>query len=164
MREYPQRETRGSDRSHVRMHPPDARASACDQCQREFPPGRMLVVIAPDSSFVHHDDPSLDGCRQVRGCSDHLAELIDKARAGWVEEQLWFGRLARASRQPEMRGASLGQLALRASLSPERLHQALRWNAWRAEPVRQLSGGQPLPVADIALHGNNPTAEAARHG
>ena len=113
MREYPQRETRGCDRSHVRMRPPDASASACDQCQRELPPGRMLVVIAPDSSFVHHDDPSLDGCRPVRACSDHLTELIDKARAGWVEEQLWFGRLARASSQPDMRGASLRQLARR---------------------------------------------------
>jgi hypothetical protein len=163
MRENFPGETYGSDPPHVRMHPPDASARTCDHCFRELPPGRVLVAVAPDSSVVHGSDPSLDGWRLVRACAEHLAELIDSARAGWVEEQLWFGRLARASSVLEMHGAPLRQVARHASLSPERLHQALRWNAWRPEPTRRLPGGQLVPLADTSLSWSGPTA-AARHG
>jgi hypothetical protein len=164
MRENTHGATWGRDPLHVRMHPPNASAPTCDHCRRDLSPDRMLVAIVPDSSFVHRDDPSRDGCRLVRACIEHLTALIDEARAGWVEEELWFGRLARASSLPEMRGATLGQVAWQASLSPERLRQALRWNACRTDPVRQLPGGQPLPVVDISLLGNEPTVQAARHG
>jgi hypothetical protein len=156
--------TYGSGPPHVRMHPPDASARTCDHCFRELPPGRVLVAVAPDSSVVHRSDPSLDGWRLVRACAEHLTELIDTARAGWVEEQLWFGRLARASSAQEMHGAPLRQVARQASLSPERLHQALRWNAWRTEPTRQLPGGQLVPLADTSLSWHGPTVAAAHHG
>jgi hypothetical protein len=158
------RATCGPDPAHVRMHTPNASAPTCDHCRRELSPDRMLVAIAPDSSFVHRDDPSHDGCRLVRACTEHLTELIDKARAGWVEEQLWFGRLARASGLSTMRGATLRQVAHQASLSPQRFGQALRWNACRADPVRQLPGGQLLPVVDASLPWHGSTMEAARHG
>jgi hypothetical protein len=146
------------------MHPPDARARTCDHCLKELPPGRVLVAVAPDSSVVHRSDPSLDGWRLVRACAEHLTELIDKARASWVEEQLWFGRLARASSVQEMRGAPLRQVARHAALSPQRLCQALRWNAWRTEPARQLPGGQPVPLADTPLSWHEPTVAGAPHG
>jgi len=44
------------------------------------------------------------------------------------------------------------------------LRQALRWNAWRTDPVRQLPGGQSLPIVDISLFRNGPSQQATRHG
>ncbi len=149
---------------HQKVHQ-GTRAPTCDHCQRELPPDGMLVASVPDSSFVHGDDPSFDGWRLVRACTEHLIVLIDQARAGWIEEQLWFGRLARASRHPELHGVSLRRLAQHASLSPQRLAQALRWNASRTEPVRRLPGGHPLPVPDICLPAHGSSVElAVRHG
>lgn len=118
MHENPDRGTYVPDPSHVRMHPPDARAQTCDHCLTELPPGRVLVAVAPDSAVVHQSDPSLDDWR----------------------------------------------LARHASLSPQRLRQALRWNAWRPEPARQLPGGQPVPLADTSLSWHEPTVAGVRRG
>jgi hypothetical protein len=112
----------------------------------------MHVALVPDSSFVHADDPSLDGCRLVRACGpEHLSRLIEYAHANWTVEQLWLGRLARASGGPQTRGASVRQVARLAGLSPERLRQALTWNAGRAVPLRELPGGQALPTRQVEL-------------
>jgi hypothetical protein len=132
---------------HVPMHVLDVGAQTCDHCRQKISPDQLHMAAVPDSSFVHPDDPGQDGWRLVRACGrHHLCLLIDDARAGWAEEQLWFGRLARASVREEMRGAALSRVARQASLSPERLRQALRWNATRPVPARALPGGQPLPV------------------
>ena len=112
----------------------------------------MRTAVVPDSSSVHPSDPGQDGWRLVRTCGiDHLDALIHQARAEWAEEELWFGRLLRASRQHDEPGASLYELAERASISTGRLRQALLWNAGRKDPVRLLPGGQKLPLADSPM-------------
>lgn len=143
------RADRQSDQRHAQTHAHDPGSSTCHQCLLTFPASEMHVALVPDSSFVHADDPGLDGCRLVRACGPaHLNELIERARDTWVVEQLWFGRLVRASKDPEMRDAPMRQVAGHASLSPERLRQALAWNARRNEPMSSLPGGQALPTRD----------------
>jgi hypothetical protein len=144
-----------SGQSHVHMHVRNPGSSTCHHCLLAFPTGAMHVALVPDSSFVHAEDPSLDGCRLVRACgTEHLSRLIEYARANWVVEQLWLGRLARSSTLSQTRGTSVRQVARLAGLSPERLRQALAWNAGRADPLRELPGGQRLPTRDA-----EPTAE-----
>jgi hypothetical protein len=127
-----------------------AGSAICEHCLVAFPTADMRVALVPDSSFVHPDDPSLDGCRLVRACGqEHLNELIEHARATWAVEQLWFGRLVRESGRAQSRGASVVQLARLASLSPERLRQALAWNANQDQPLRTLPGGQELPTRQV---------------
>lgn len=120
----------------------------CDYCGRPPEPGTERWALVPDSSFVHPSDPALDGRRVVTACgTEHLEELIKRARREWTDEQLWLGQLARASVKPGLRGASLRKVAYRARLSPEQLHRTLDWNAGRTAPDTTLPGGQSLPVA-----------------
>lgn len=134
------------------IHPGDAAAPICDHCDQALHPDRMRTAVVPDSSFVHPDDPGQDGWRLVRTCGpDHLDILIDEARASWVAEQLWFGRLVRASRQNDSPYDSLDELAERASISAGRLRQALRWNAGQDDPVGLLPDGRTLPSADSPM-------------
>lgn len=90
MRENTYWGTRGSDRSHVRMHTPHASALTCDHCRRELSLDRMLTAIAPDSTSVHRDDPGHDGGRLVGARTEPRTELIDEAHAGWLER--WVAR------------------------------------------------------------------------
>ncbi|HWC84364.1 MAG TPA: hypothetical protein VG756_30780 [Pseudonocardiaceae bacterium] len=104
-------------------------------------------ALVPDSSVIHPEDPSFDGKREVHACGPaHLDELIQGARKQWSDEQLWFGRLARASTMPGMRVVSLRRVGDRARLTEEALDRALAWNARRADPDTTLPGGQRLPT------------------
>jgi hypothetical protein len=110
-------------------------------------------ALVADSSVIDPHDPSRDGHRVVTACTaEHLQLLIDEARENWSEEQLWFGRLCRASRQPSLRDASLARLGEYAGLSPDHLRRALAWNATRAERHAALPGGQPLPSSRPSDH------------
>ncbi|MQA10544.1 MAG: hypothetical protein GEU98_18715 [Pseudonocardiaceae bacterium] len=73
-----------------------------------------------------------------------LDRLAKNARARWVDEQLWFGQLVRASTQLGMDGASLQRVRRRAHLSEEQFHRAMSWNAGKDTPRRVLPGGQQL--------------------
>ena len=96
--------------------------------------------------MIHREDASFDGRREVVACGpEHLEELIRAARSTWSDEQLWFGRLARASQLPGMRVISLRALGERARLTGEHLRRALEWNARQNDPVTTLPGGQRLP-------------------
>lgn len=134
------------------MHSLDMDGQTCAHCGQALRPDRMRTGMVPDSSAVHPSDPGQDGWRLVRACGlDHLDTLSYQGRASWVEEQLWFGKLLRASRQSDGPNISLAALAERASISAGRLHQALRWNASQADPVRLLPDGQTLPPVDTPL-------------
>lgn len=165
MRDKDHRAAYSPEPVHVPMGPPDAQALSCDHCREVISPDRMRTAVAPDSSVLHASDPSQDGWRLVRACgADHLDALIDNARAGWVVEQLWFGRLIRASQQDDSPGTSLPELARKASLSRARLRQALRWNAGRPDPTRRLPGGQAVPITDRAALAAGPAAAEVGHG
>jgi hypothetical protein len=115
-----------------------------------------MSALLPDSSVIHPDDPSQDGRRMVVTCgAEHLDQLIVSARRDWVDEQLWFGRLCRASMKPGMRHAELSRLGLHARLSAGELRRALEWNARSDHPRTTLPGGQPLPV----VHPPRPSLE-----
>jgi len=121
------------------------RARICDACGQAIAPEQVIHSLVPDSSVVDEFDPGCDGWRPVTVCgSDHLHLLRDRGRAAWIDEQLWLGRLARASTQPGTRHANLATLARRAALTAEQLERLLAWNATRHGLVTSLPGGQSL--------------------
>lgn len=124
------------------------RRLVCGYCDLPVTAGTGQQALVPDSSAIHSDDPGLDGRRVVNACGrEHLERLIERARAAWVDEQWWFGRLIRVSVKPAMRGASVELLAVDARLTPENLRAALAWNARQARPDTAFPGGQRVPLA-----------------
>ncbi|WIY00480.1 hypothetical protein QRX60_41550 [Amycolatopsis mongoliensis] len=120
-------------------------ARICDGCGQAMAPERVVVSLVPDSSVVDEFDPGCDGWRPVTVCcSEHLHLLSDRGREAWIDEQLWLGRLGRASTRPGLRRANLATIACRASLTPEQLRRTLAWNAARSVPATSLPGGQSL--------------------
>ena len=70
----------------------------CAHCGLHSPPGNAQGALVPDATMIDPQGPGRDGRRYVTACgSEHLQLLIDRARLDWVEEQLWFGLLCRAS-------------------------------------------------------------------
>lgn len=101
----------------------------------------------PDSSVIHERDPALDGVRVVVACcGEHMDQLVLRAFDAWRDGQFWFGSLCRASRDPELRAASLTQVAERAHLAAHELHAALAWNSGQSDPLAALPGGQRITV------------------
>ncbi|HEX7659230.1 MAG TPA: hypothetical protein VF444_07095 [Pseudonocardiaceae bacterium] len=122
-------------------------ARVCALCGHPIPNGTGLSALLPDSSVIDPHDPSLDGRRPVFACGgDHLDELIARAQREWIDEELWFGQLCRASVRPGMCDADLTRLGQLARLSDIKLRRALEWNAGHERPCITLPGGQPLPV------------------
>ncbi|HWE88416.1 MAG TPA: hypothetical protein VG317_02995 [Pseudonocardiaceae bacterium] len=118
----------------------------CGLCGRPVPTDERWVALVPDSSVIHPDDASQDGHRRATSCgSAHLEILIDRARRGWISEQLWFGRLRRASTESNMADATVLQVGIQARLSPENLYRALAWNSRQDNPDTTLPGGHRLP-------------------
>ncbi len=69
----------------------------------------------------------MDGRRLVIACSaEHLAAAREAAPQ-WCDEQLWAGRLARASEGQRRAPMSLVALARRAGLSLDEAQRALDW-------------------------------------
>ncbi|MBE1494053.1 hypothetical protein H4696_001153 [Amycolatopsis lexingtonensis] len=100
-----------------------------------------------DSSAIDSADFALDGKRYVVACCpEHMKSLIENARVAWVVEELWFGRLCRASRLPGVRDADVGRIGVHARLSPADLRAALTWNSAQNEPRLTLPGGQVVPL------------------
>jgi hypothetical protein len=104
--------------------------------------------LIADSSAIDSVDFTLDGQRYVVACCpEHMKSLIENARVSWAVEELWFGRLCRASRLPGVRDADIGKIAVHARLDPSELRAALAWNGARNEPKTTLPGGQIVPLA-----------------
>ena len=125
----------------------------CAHCGLHSPPGEAQGALLPDATIIDPQGHGRDGRRYVTACgSEHLQLLIDRARLDWVDEQLWFGLLCRASTSRQMIGAPLSELGWPARLSPEHLRRAVDWNAQSASPRVRLPGGQILPTrrADAA--------------
>jgi hypothetical protein len=117
----------------------------CGHCTKLIPVDRVLRALVLDSSVIHPSDPSQDGYRVVTACAnDHLHRLIEQARHSWVDEQLWFGKLCRASLRPDLRDASMDRLADYAGLTADALRRALAWNIAQPLPHLSLPGGQRL--------------------
>ncbi|WP_284740572.1 hypothetical protein [Amycolatopsis sp. RTGN1] len=111
----------------------------------------MIRSLVPDSSVVDAFDRACDGQRTVTVCgTEHLHLLRRLGREAWIDEQLWLGRLARASTQPGMRRAPLLAVARRASLTAEQLQGLLAWNSARPGSASSLPGGQSLDPAATA--------------
>lgn len=129
---------------------PLAVGEVCAECGGAIARGLRYTALAPDSSVIHPSDPTRDGWRLVTACGpEHLQCVIDRAKAIWVDEQLWFGQLARVSSRPELRGAALSRLSRLAGLSEQQCARALAWNARCDPPSRRLPGGQWLPDDDF---------------
>ncbi|WAL63952.1 hypothetical protein ORV05_23540 [Amycolatopsis cynarae] len=127
--------------------PGTSRVRRCEVCGADIPPEREMTVLVPDSSVVDPVDSSRDGQRMVTVCSAaEVPGLIAAGRAAWRDEQLWLGRLAKASSEPGAAGMDLRQVARRAFLGDEQLRLAVEWNRAQAVPMTELPGGQPLPV------------------
>lgn len=127
----------------------DPHDQLCDFCGRPIPDNAGHAGLVPDSSVIDEHNHALDGHRIVVACGDeHLDRLIELARFAFVDEQLWFGQLCRASRLPGLGDASLARLARRARLSPADARRALEWNARQDNPLTVLPGGQPA-AADV---------------
>lgn len=123
-----------------------SRVPRCEVCGANIPPEREMTVLVPDSSVVDLVDSSRDGQRMVTVCSPaEVPGLIAAGRAAWRDEQLWLGRLAKASGEPGASALDLRGVARRAFLSDEQLRLALEWNRAQPVPVSALPGGQPLP-------------------
>ena len=119
----------------------------CAHCGLRGPPGDAQGALLPDATVIDPEDRGRDGRRYVTACgSEHLQILIDRARLDWVDDELWFGMLCRASSSRHMVGAPLSELGGSARLSPEHLSRALNWNARNASPRVTLPGGQILPT------------------
>ena len=70
----------------------------CAHSGLRSPPGEAQGVLLPDATIIDPQGHGRDGRRYVTACgSGHLQLLIDRARLDWVDEQLWFGLLCRAS-------------------------------------------------------------------
>jgi len=120
----------------------------CAHCEHRIPAGSGQGALIPDATVVDPHDPARDGQRYVTACgSEHLQVLIDQARRDWVEEQLWFGQLSRASVHPGMVGVLITDLAEYAHLSNDHLWRALEWNTRRPSPSVTLPGGQIVPAS-----------------
>jgi len=118
----------------------------CAHCGQDIPVANGQGALIPDSTVIDFRDASLDGQRYVTACgAEHLQLLIDQAQHDWIDEQLWFGQLCRASTQPGMSGSLVTTLGEHARLSVDHLSRALTWNATSAEPRRTLPGGQIVP-------------------
>ena len=113
----------------------------CAYCGLRGPPGDALGALLPDATIIDPQDRGRDGRRYVTACgSEHLQLLIDRARRDWVDDELWFGMLCRASSSRQMIGAALSELGRPARLSPEHLSRAVDWNARSASPRVTLPG------------------------
>ncbi|MEV4604107.1 hypothetical protein AB0K15_42915 [Amycolatopsis sp. NPDC049253] len=120
------------------------RFCVCQVCG-QTDPRKLVRALVPDSSAIDELDLGADGYRLVTVCSDdELHALIAHGRAIWVDEQLWLGRLGRASTAPGMRRATLPTIARWAGLTHEQLRRVLAWNATRFDSTENLPGGQLL--------------------
>ncbi|MEV0067895.1 hypothetical protein [Amycolatopsis sp. NPDC050768] len=120
------------------------RRSVCQVCGRTDP-RKLVQALIPDSSAIDELELGADGYRLVTVCSDdELHALIALGRATWVDEQLWLGRLGRASIAPGMRRATLLAVARWAGLTHEQLRRVVAWNATRVASTESLPGGQLL--------------------
>jgi hypothetical protein len=127
-------------------------ARTCDVCEQVIATRNVIFSLVPDSSVVDEFDPGFDGQRAVTVCcSEHLHLLSARGREAWIDEQLWLGRLARASTRRGLHDANLATLAHRAHLTPEQLQRLLVWNSTRHDSATSLPGGQSLtPERDSA--------------
>ena len=124
-----------------------AETEKCGHCGRSTTASDSVGALVPDSSVIHPHDPSGDGHRFVTACCDeHLDRVVEQLRSAWTEEQLWFGRLCRASADPRLRNASLLRVGKRAHLSTANLRRALEWNANREGSLGKLPGGHSVPT------------------
>lgn len=107
---------------------PHARDLCCGVCHRPMVIGRAQYVVLRDSSVIDPEDPSMDGRRVLPACSSEHVEALRAAAPPWLDEQLWWGQLARAQRQTH-RGppVPLPTLARQAGLSLEQAQRALAW-------------------------------------
>ncbi|WP_328457909.1 hypothetical protein [Amycolatopsis sp. NBC_00438] len=122
----------------------------CEHCGNPCRAANAHGALVADSSAVDPVDRSQDGRRYVVACgAGHLKSLVDKARAAWTTEELWFGQLCRASRQHGMRDAEVREIGLRARLSAADVRSALAWNATQDQPTLVLPGGQIVPLLPI---------------
>ncbi|WP_329052905.1 hypothetical protein OG738_09425 [Amycolatopsis sp. NBC_01488] len=124
----------------------------CGYCGSPCRAASTHGALVADSSVIDPVDLARDGRRFVVACSaGHLKSLVDRARATWAAEELWFGQLCRASRQHGMRDAEVREIGLRARLSAANVRAALAWNATRDQPTLILPGGQivPLPAKQL---------------
>ena len=95
-------------------------------CGLRSAPGGAHGALLPDATVIDRQGPGRDGRRYVTACgSEHLQLLIDRARRDWVDEQLWFGLLCRASIPPRMRGVPVAEMGWPTRLSPDRLRRAV---------------------------------------
>jgi len=118
----------------------------CAHCGLPGAPGDAQGALLPDATIIDPQDPGRDGRHYVTACgSEHLQLLINRARLDWVDDELWFGMLCRASSSRHMTGAPLSDLGRPARLWPEHLRRAVDWNARRVSPRVTLPGGQILP-------------------
>lgn len=119
----------------------------CEHCGNPCRTEDFQGGLIADSSAIDPVDPTQDGRRYVVACcAGHMKSLIENARAKWAVEELWFGRLCRASRQHGMRDAGVAEIGLRARLSASNLQSAFAWNAAQEQPTRILPGGQIVPL------------------
>jgi hypothetical protein len=121
------------------------RQRRCDACGEDLVARSVVTALIPDSSVVDPRDSYRDGVRVVTVCSDEeLHRLVADGHTAWSDEQLWMGRLRRASKVPYLEAAALGAIARRAGLNDGQLARLLDWNAGQAEPVAVLPGGQTI--------------------
>lgn len=64
----------------------------------------------------------------------------------WVEEQIRFGQLRRASTAPATRELPMSYLGERARLTPDHLRRAADWNTRNERPHVTLPGGRIRPT------------------
>lgn len=77
---------------------PSIPTGRCEHCGRPLDSATWVEVIVPDSAFLHHDDPKLDGRRLTRACGpEHAQALVVRGLRTWDEEQLWAAKLSRVA-------------------------------------------------------------------
>lgn len=128
--------------------------AGCGVCGKPGTAGRAQGALIADSSAVDPYDSAFDGRRYVVACCpEHMHAMVEEARAAWSAEELWFGRLCRASLLNTMRDACLDEIRARARLDDAELRAALEWNSAREAAVLTLPGGQILPMRPIPAPG-----------
>ncbi|WP_351236893.1 hypothetical protein [Streptomyces sp. NPDC002133] len=111
-------------------HPDEELAGRCDLCGEPVLGDQGLCTHVRDSSFIHPQDPSLDGERPLVACSpEHLTELIkESGNRPYTEAELWAGKIDRVLAE-HPRGLSLYALAVESGLTQAQIAEAAMWAA-----------------------------------
>lgn len=121
----------------ARAWPPVEQATfpaTCGWCGALINDRSELYGLVRDSSMTHASYPSMDGHRLITACSGkHLGALRARyAARPFVEEEQWAGKIVRALRAIEQRGAARRPvepvwLQEAAGLDLECIRRAITW-------------------------------------